>query len=992
MWKNPKIVSTLLLNSSTEDIKNNLGDFFVNNFYENIISTNCIENNLLYLITLLLKDEIKNLKNVENSDKFLINTRTGLVLEKLVEKKDIKIYFKTVIIEIIDNLNNYFSNEELTFDKKKLIKNIVKNMKYDNNSLNKGIELFNFKNKNNGIEINHEKENEKKFNKKYVKSLNENDLSLFLSEYAKKTNKNNIQDFINNINNSIKSSPNIYGIKTFSKNISTYTKNMLNLYEYYFSKISSYIDSLLDNLLKNINLLPYQIKCICKIISVLVEKKFPNIQNFQKYLFISKFFFYNIFSLMFLNPGNIALINDFFLTKIQENNLNIIFEIIKKFVDEKLYKDDQIEGKYTPFNWLFIEKMPKLFDFYEKITNVKLPSFIEKLIEDENSEYNYEYFEENKNEIMSHCSICFSIDDLYALIKNIENCKEKIIKENKNSEIDKIVKKILLDEYKNKIYNLKNKKEFQIEEKEDFYEKNSNRTEQKIKKNIYLKENNDFILLNYNKENKKEVLKFFLISNLLINDECKKLNNLNNYKPSNNEKNNIENNENTKIINKVINFLYVILSNYKQLNKEEFYEEKITNFNDILEEIKGNTKLLNSLTDKSIPLNWYISSIIDLLKKLPKEFINNDYENILTKLEKDVNNSINNLNFKLLSLYMDKIQIAKKLIPYYENVLNTIINVKLNLKINYIIKTSNIPIKIIYKKNYNYLKIKPFSEIIESNTSNTSKANKISKRNNTSINLGPNIKETKDEIRIECNTIQEFIDEFPNFSKDCYHKNNNIFNSLEKIHFPEQLISYLQYIKKIISKEKIFKNDKLNLIIQKIYDYIMEQLYIKLFPIEPDDIDNMIYLNCKKVSWIQPEHLFKIENDFMFENFISDITELFEKIQKEKCPRKKFIYLEEIFQCINNLNIFNGLKTDGIDGELPVLHFGMIKAKPQKINSNCEFLKLFLGDKKGKGEESHLTQILLISTQVSKLTNKCFINVSEHEFQEKSKQNLLKFI
>ena len=60
LWKEPKIVYKLLLNANSKDMKESLSNFICNNFYENILSPNYIEHNLLYLITLLLNDEINN--------------------------------------------------------------------------------------------------------------------------------------------------------------------------------------------------------------------------------------------------------------------------------------------------------------------------------------------------------------------------------------------------------------------------------------------------------------------------------------------------------------------------------------------------------------------------------------------------------------------------------------------------------------------------------------------------------------------------------------------------------------------------------------------------------------------------------------------------------------------------------------------------------------------------------------------------------------------
>ena len=641
LWENPQIVSILLLNSSIDDIKDNLADLFVNNFFENIISSNCIENNLLYVITFLLKDEINNLKDVNSTEIFLNSTRCGYLLERLIDKKDLKIFFKNIIIEVIENINNFYLNEELTFNANKLnekaikknnnIYNFEKSKKDNDSEIKKeNIEHLKllFQKDDISIESNKEKEDEKMFKNKYIKSLKEEDLKMFLSEYEKKEKNNNIKDFINDISNSIKSSSNLYNTEIFSKNINNDIS--LNLYKIYYFKISEYLDIILDNLLKNLDILPYPIKCICKIISILLEKQFPNIQNFQKNAFISKFIFYNLFSSMFLNPGNIALINDFIDSKTQENNLSIILDIIKRFVIGKLFKDDNIEGNYTPFNWLFIEKMPKLIEFIKNLTNIKLPNFIEELITGgTNKEYKYDYFKENKNEIICHSSICFSTDDLYILIKNIQNCKEKLFID---KDLEKTIQKLFYKDHLKKIYNLSKKKGI-IDDEKCINELNIDRKIQIGKKQKISGENTSYSTISTDKEYEKE-LNFFLITNLFINNENKNLFDLSNkdlYFMESEEKNDksdineIEQIE--KIINKMKNYLYIILYNYKILNKDDFDDNKILNISNILEQMKKHMKSLNILIDNKSPSDWYIDTILELFKKFPEEYFKNDGEN-----------------------------------------------------------------------------------------------------------------------------------------------------------------------------------------------------------------------------------------------------------------------------------------------------------------------------------------------------------------------------
>ena len=58
LWENPQKMALILQNADITDVKNYLANFIVNNFYENILSPNFIEENLIYVLTLLLNEEI----------------------------------------------------------------------------------------------------------------------------------------------------------------------------------------------------------------------------------------------------------------------------------------------------------------------------------------------------------------------------------------------------------------------------------------------------------------------------------------------------------------------------------------------------------------------------------------------------------------------------------------------------------------------------------------------------------------------------------------------------------------------------------------------------------------------------------------------------------------------------------------------------------------------------------------------------------------------
>ena len=50
LWESPKIVALIIQNTNTKDVKEYLAPFFANNFYENILSSSYIEDNLMYLL------------------------------------------------------------------------------------------------------------------------------------------------------------------------------------------------------------------------------------------------------------------------------------------------------------------------------------------------------------------------------------------------------------------------------------------------------------------------------------------------------------------------------------------------------------------------------------------------------------------------------------------------------------------------------------------------------------------------------------------------------------------------------------------------------------------------------------------------------------------------------------------------------------------------------------------------------------------------------
>ena len=276
------------------------------------------------------------------------------------------------------------------------------------------------------------------------------------------------------------------------------SKVILDYYKKDFMKVIECIDKILENLVINIHLVPYSLKCFCKIISILINKKFPNILKTEKNAFIAKFFFNIIFSPIFKNPSIEALINDFIISRNSLYNFNIISDIINQLTSGNLFTNNY----YTPFNWYFIDKMPIIYNLLDQITNVSLNPFIEKLINDELDEnFNYNYFEENEDEVMLHRSICFKLENIDSLLENMNKNKDKLFS-NEDDEMRRTVLKLRSKRLKEMFDKLLNHEEYEIiGEIQNEKSKKKNETNGKKRKKLY----------------------FFLNTKLIWNDNYKKL-------------------------------------------------------------------------------------------------------------------------------------------------------------------------------------------------------------------------------------------------------------------------------------------------------------------------------------------------------------------------------------------------------------------------------------------------------------------------------------
>ena len=986
LWEDPKLVAYLISSADKSDIRENLALLISNNFYENILSPNYIDDHLLYVLGLLLKEEIDNIKDINDSSSFLNDSPCSIILQQLIKKKDIQTFFKIIITKTVEKLESTCYNKDLVFNLARIEEDLQKNEKNLNSGDMKNI-FKKFTKKSDIIrnstdkreaflEVEIGEENEQKSMKeKYITKLTKEKIIEEKEKYNnehKNDNKKNdtfYDIFIKKITDeNIYNSNNKYDNTEFLFNLNKDEK-VRKIYLENFSYVIENINQIISNILDNLNFLPYSVKCLCKIISILIKNKFPNINIIEQSKFIGRFFFSKLFLPFFINPTFEALITNYLISKKTTKNLQAISKILVKLYSGEFFKNDDNNSQYTPFNLYFIEKMPSIIKIFEEIQNITLPNFIQKLINNELPEdFKFNYFTENPDEVIFHRTICFTLDDICAILRTIGLNKEKYFNDKKNIGLKKTYEKLcssssqcVINEINNqqmikRNLSLRDDKIFNLKDKKNKSAKNIKNIKNKIK-------NPSLLPTTY----------YFLISDILVNEKYNKIFNLE-QKESNfrNEELKILKNETDIIQNNLIrakNSICSILNNYQNLNKKNFPNGTTFDTYQILNELKKNIKLNNYMIDETIPTQWYLNSLLESLKNIPQKYMDNDFELLYNEIESNINESIKFLNFDTIINIHEKINYAKRLKNNYENKKSNIRKIKINEKINNFIEKETIPIELYFDYNKEIFKI-------EKSNMNYKELEKIDDFV---------IEDTKKKCLI-CKTIKIFTNEFPNLVKYQTLQDIDLFELEKKLLLPERLKEYLDIIQEHLLKIQIFNEKNLDLIIGKIFDYIIEKIYDKIFPKEYE-IDDKIFRQSIVLSWIEPKHFSQNKNNYKFDGFLPDVNNYLKKMEKIKLPWKKFSYMSKIFESIRNLVKFNGEDIlPGVDDQMPILNYALIKARPLRIYSNCKFMELFIGDRKNKKEESELIQLLSICDFICNMSYTKINNVTKEEYALKCKE------
>ena len=992
-----KIVS-LIEETDEQEKVDSLVELFCNQFYDNILIPNPEQEELLILMYKLLEEEITPM-NSASVDEFLSdNTFLGKFISSYINKRELKVFLKMLLNPLILSIEN--SGLECMDMSLQNINREV-NKRKDERISDKNFDAWlreipktniNFKKyympgneEMNEDDVKEEKKDDTKQEKIVYNSDYKEELTLD-KIYNKITNEknNDIKEIYLYQLEQIGNDPDIFtnaGIKLVINDTYFQNNRQLILKKYFenFLFIKDKIDYLIQALIDRISTIPYTVRCICKVISLLMQKKFPSLPTFLRNSFIGKFIFDKcIFPVLSLENKNVM--DSRIFSQNTKRCLNVIISVLSNANRCSLYPTTTDTEK-TVFNYYLFEIIPLINKFYEKVIDIELPKTLEELIakvklkieqnidnkifhfrrknikrridptkkeieikkepEKLEEEIKYNYFKNNDDEIMHLESICFSAQDILFILSLIQK-KPKLFEG--------------LPDYK-------------------FFSKTIERikAEDERLQNIVRKNgiNKQFFIVFQEEKNLK-------LENLIRNNSS----NVSTFSSIN---------QDSDIICKRIKFcIKTILKDLNLLNNKDYsYLNRAISTNKFFGAIK---KTLNNITYSSgetdkIPLKWYGQYLYNNKKGLSKIYQNDDYEKLYIELLEEEENILKELKlFSSTIITRDgmNLRCAENLLDKVKYDLGDIEEAKKFVKIEKFIDTEKIEVCMRFKEekdDKNSSEKLPMVIITDISECNHQKnATDDNDKKNKSLAHTLFIKDF----------INKFTDNSQNMDKNSLNYKLKIFstediiNSERKNGIFKTMKMYMNLVKKRI-KEPIINeglfNDLPNIgeIAEKIEDHILRQIYKDVFPPEQKE-DVIFYQRTKCLNWVTPEQL---DIKTIYINQLRFAIDSIKQIDEARSVLDKLDLIASAHTSVNNTIKFSSGKDDdsGQDEMTPILQYIILKAHPKRMHSNINYIKCFLGDSNLTDSKGFLlSQIESAASYINNL-NYEILKIPKEEFE-----------
>ena len=1053
-----KLVS-LIDEKDDQDKVESLVELFCNQFYDNILIPNPEQKELLLLIFLLFKKEILNMNSGTLEEFLSDTSFLGKFISTYVRRYEMNIYLSMLLSPLINSIENVdkdcldislHSIQRYIFRKEK------GRFKFSNiNNMNKKKDLFDYENrlynkiprtslifkKNYELEIEKEEEENRvnkdideielysdkelaniminanllknigasknmitnfldmkkeEYNREYKDELNEEKLI----ELMENTKDENLKEFYLNHLEKVYIDPDIFTNKGLIDCLKQYyydeLKNLIiGKFKRNFLYIQKKINYLLQSMIDKISTIPYTIRCICKIIYLLISQKFPKLPKFYLNAFIGKFFFSKyIFPVLSLENKNI-MDNRIFSSNTKKC-INVIISVLDHAYKSELFIT-HTDTEKTIFNYYLIEIIPILNTFFEKIIDVELPkvvenllnntdinekqSIIEKIIsvknknddnttniteEKENNSKNdintnksnnnninneesqplFDYFKENPDEILHLESICFSLNDILFILsligKNIEIFSElpkynffcKTYKHIKSKDY-KIDAEIDKDPKKTKFFVL-------------FKDEKISKLEKLVGKKK--KEDSSFLTENQNLDLICKRVKFS------IKTVLKGLNLLN---------------------NKDFAYLNTAISNEKFFSSLQYTLDDLEDFSDMLNQI---------------PLKWYGQYLTNNKKRINQKYQDNDFEQLYNEMFEEESKILEELkSFSRILITRDGMNLGcgEKILEQVNIGLSHSEQAKKIIKIEKFINSEKVEVC-----------IQTIKENEEKNNINNSSNNVNNDYTNIVIIDAKDCPHSKSSLsnllrlrkKTHCLYIRDMIKFFVNGN---WFEDNNIIESEEiKNQNRNKLIykaitSYMKFVIEKVKRPIINKglfgesyDEDIIEIKRKIEDYILKKIYKFVYPRKPIGFDDKFYNIVRCLDWVTPEQL-GIKKEYINQLGFAEL-----------CIKKmeEAISVTDKLECISNaldtiictVKFSMEEKSNISNDELnTIFMYILIRAQPRRINSNINYIKCFAEDDVIKEKKEKLFSLMDNATINVLKINHLYLKMSRDEFKKK---------
>ena len=1018
-----------LISEYDEDDKiSSLVELFCNQFYENILIPNPEQEELLLLVYKLLEKEIAPM-NFASIDEFLNeDSFLGKFISSFLKRQELKLFLSTLINPFINDIENNSSDNYLgmsLYAIKDFImeKNKNKTINFDNQNFNdlnvidnimfknipKSSITFKKKNKSKKKESNSNKDNtdnnknreeeeeeedeDDTESEENVEEIVENWKKSINNEVPQENEYNDDYEFmldldyldekINQESDEVKKNFYLYELEQITSDPDIYSnRGLLEVikekefkdnreeivfkYKDNFIFIKNKIDNLIQSLINKIDSIPYSVRCICKVISLLLQKKFPSLFKYLRNSFIGKFIFDKyIFPALSLENKNV--LEPKILSPNTKKCLNEIICVLKN-ANKCLLFNYNIDTEKTIFNHYLLEIIPLLNQFYDKLIDIELSPVFDGLInktkknielsignkihnfrkkkriqQQQNTdtkknkvvpkekEILYNYFNQHSDELIHLQCICFSLDDILFILTLIGRNIQAFSGLPDFTFFERTYEFIQPSDYKLDQENSRNpdQKKFFIIFKD---EKNSN-LEKLIKKNkktasTFSSEEKDADLIN---KRIKFCIKTVLKGLNLLN--CKDYAHLN-----------------------------------MAINNRKFFSSLKYTLDDFgeISEVKN-----------KIPLKWYGQYIYNNKDALEKKYTKDDYSLLYDEIYNEELNTLNELkSFSSIIITRDgmNIRCAENILNKARYDLNHINLSKEFVKIEKFVEEEEIEVCLQTTHEIKNLKERDNKKKKNIKSSKNMAVKEIEKndkiplfitddpncphKSNKSSELSESDK-NKNIIPYHAYSIKDFISKFSEYpwkeekeqkytiprklvleDIDEGKRSNKIYKSINM---------YMDIIKKHIKNPKsnkdLFGNDfakNYNSIAEKIKDYLLRQLYVHVYPEDPSDKDTLFYQQTEKLSWITPEQ-FNIKKIYI--NQLSNAVMWIKKTDTVKSVNDKLFCLNSAYNTMNNTIKFSTGKNDAETDELTqILRYIIIKAQPKRMISNINYIECFLDD------------------------------------------------